>query len=221
MLQNQLNTSIQSKVTLESLVDDPIPFRAHFKLQNQLTSSLLNETIDFSACNLLDHPSEFDLLQLGLPELNNSQVLSVNHRLHSDSTKTLSFGTRANDDLENIYSHLSVQDLRLLCLSEAGTLTSNTAKTYIKIKNAQLLASQRTDIYLFSSDHLSLDPNTWSQFTQQLIAEVRENLPLIPRIVFACDEKRVLASLQGAQMYFVTLEEVEMPTEWTQRIKEV
>ena len=48
MLQNQLDTSIQSKVTLDTLVDDPIPFRAYLKVQNQLNSSLLNETIDFS-----------------------------------------------------------------------------------------------------------------------------------------------------------------------------
>lgn len=59
MLQtNLLNTTIESKVTLKSLADEPIPFHQHLSLNNHLANSLINDTahtsmsmIDFTAPN--------------------------------------------------------------------------------------------------------------------------------------------------------------------------
>jgi len=57
---------MQSKVTLESLIEDPIPFRAHLKVQNLANNSLLNDTINFSITqsNVVDIviPNELELI---------------------------------------------------------------------------------------------------------------------------------------------------------------
>jgi len=73
-----------------------------------------------------------------------------------------------------------------MCLGDSGNVSLKIAQTFTNIKIAQLRASRRSDIYLFTNDHLEADDETWNQFTQELILEIKDNLPLIPRIIFAC-----------------------------------
>jgi hypothetical protein len=71
-----------------------------------------------------------------------------------------------------------------MCLGEAGLVTQSIAKTYIKIK--QLNEASSSNLYLFNDEHLELDEINWVKLSSELISEIKENLPLIPRVVFAC-----------------------------------
>ncbi len=111
-----------------------------------------------------------------------------------------------------------------MCLGEAGTVSLNTAKTYTNIKIQQLNASRRNDIYLFSNEHLELDSESWNLFTKELVSEIKDNLPLIPRIIFACinEESKLLASILGESLLLYTFDEsAYIPTNWAQRIRDI
>ncbi len=78
---NHLNNSMQSKATLESIVDGPLPFKAHMKLANNLGNSLISDQLAYSAesCTVLNPslidleiPNSQDLERLLLPQLNDS-----------------------------------------------------------------------------------------------------------------------------------------------------
>ena len=107
-----------------------------------------------------------------------------------------------------------------MCLGESGLVTQSIAKTYIKIK--QLNESNSSNLYLFNDEHLELDERNWIKFTSQLISEIKDNLPLIPRIVFACieNQSKFLVSFEGSNLCYFTFGGSNLnQNNWVERIK--
>eukprot|EP00347_Sterkiella_histriomuscorum_P020968 403335767 len=200
--------SSQTKYTIDSLLDDPVPFRSQLRVSNFQNYSKNQDQIfaqDVLGILEINLPRSEDIQKFKLPLFSKEDLVALNENILSQTNEfddqIVQESITCND------SKITIRDIKKLC-KRSTQVESSLINFYIKLIVQELNKQQNTQVLIFTQEDLDVDQEEWNDKKSFIQAKIQENQ--VANLAFICTFNNQLTDDSEIILYLITPQEMKV-----------